>query len=160
MYWEVKNNLLQKFQDWQKVQNNYKSFFLSTTVKNILFLFFNFIINQKLPSRLYEDRVLLLFWRNFLNSNNGLKHITFKSQNSNQYFRSVLYLFSLSQFGILLSETVIRNHLLIYILAFRITIHSPIILFRLFCGTLIQELRNETISIDSIEQTYLYFDQV
>lgn len=97
---------------------------------------------------------MLLFWRNLLNSNNGLKHITFKSQNSNQYFRSVLYIFSLSQFGILLSETVILNHLLIYILSFTITILSSIILVRLFCGMLLQELRKKTLRMDCTEQTY------
>ncbi|SDH40098.1 hypothetical protein SAMN04488062_10734 [Flavobacterium omnivorum] len=54
--------------------------------------------------------------------------------------------------GILLAHNGIRNNLLIYILAFTISMLSAIILFRLFSGTLLLELRNETIKMDWIKK--------
>ena len=59
---------------------------------------------------------------------------------------------SLPLLGILLAQTGIQNSLLIYILAFTITMVSTIILFRLFSGTLLLELRNETIKMDWIKK--------
>ena len=47
----------------------------------------------------------------------------------------ITYMISLPLLGILLAETGIRNSLLIYILAFTLTMVSAIILFRLFSGT-------------------------
>jgi len=51
-----------------------------------------------------------------------------------------------------LAQTGIQNSPLIYILAFTITMVSTIILFRLFSGTLLLELRNETIKMDWIKK--------
>ena len=65
----------------------------------------------------------------------------------------ITYMISLPLLGILLAETGIRNSLLIYILAFTLTMVSAIILFRLFSGTLLIELRNETIKMDWIKKT-------
>lgn len=59
---------------------------------------------------------------------------------------------SLPLLGILLAETGIRNSLLIYILAFTITMVSAIILFRLFSGTLLLELQKEKIRMDWIKK--------
>ena len=64
----------------------------------------------------------------------------------------ITHMISLPLLGILLAETGIRNSLLIYILAFTITMVSAIILFRLFSGTLLIELRNETIKMDWIKK--------
>ena len=64
----------------------------------------------------------------------------------------ITYMISLPLLGILLAETGIRNSLLIYILAFTLTMVSAIILFRLFSGTLLLELRNETIKMDWIKK--------
>jgi hypothetical protein len=64
----------------------------------------------------------------------------------------ITYMISLPLLGILLAETGIRNSLLIYILAFTLTMVSAIILFRLFSGTLLIELRNETIKMDWIKK--------
>ena len=60
----------------------------------------------------------------------------------------IMYMISLPLLGILLAETAIRNSLLIYILAFTLTMVSAIILLRFFSGTLLLELRNETIKMD------------
>ena len=54
--------------------------------------------------------------------------------------------------GILLAQTGVQNSFLIYILDFTITMLSAIILFRLFSGTLLLELRNETIKMDWIKK--------
>jgi hypothetical protein len=64
----------------------------------------------------------------------------------------ITYMISLPLLGILLAETGIRNSLLIYILAFTLTMVSAIILFRLFSDTLLIELRNETIKMDWIKK--------
>ena len=64
----------------------------------------------------------------------------------------ITYMISLPLLGILLAETGIRNSLLIYILAFTLTMVSAIILFRLFSGTPLVELRNETIKMDWIKK--------
>ena len=64
----------------------------------------------------------------------------------------IMYMISFPLLGILLAQTGIRNSLLIYILAFTITMLSAIILFRLFSGTLLLELRNETIKMDWIKK--------
>ncbi|CAM3877537.1 hypothetical protein FLSI110296_01020 [Flavobacterium sinopsychrotolerans] len=64
----------------------------------------------------------------------------------------IIYMLSLPLLGILLAETGIRNSLLIYILAFTITMVSAIILFRLFSGTLLLELQKEKIRMDWIKK--------
>ena len=56
-----------------------------------------------------------------------------------------MYVISLPLLGILLAQTGVQNSQLIYILAFTITMLSAIVLFRLFSGTLLLELRNDTI---------------
>jgi hypothetical protein len=64
----------------------------------------------------------------------------------------IMYMISLPLLGILLAQTGVQNTLLIYILAFTITMLSVIILFRFFSGTLLLELRNETIKMDWIKK--------
>ncbi|RKS95380.1 hypothetical protein BC952_1051 [Flavobacterium limicola] len=64
----------------------------------------------------------------------------------------IIYIFSLPLLGILLAQTGVQNSLMIYILAFTITMFYAIILFRLFSGTLLLELRNQTIKMDWIKK--------
>ncbi|MDO8316995.1 MAG: hypothetical protein Q7T12_05675 [Flavobacterium sp.] len=64
----------------------------------------------------------------------------------------IIYMLSLPLLGILLTETGIRNLLLIYILALTASILFPIFLFKLFSGTLLLEIQKEKIRMDWIKK--------